>query len=164
MRVFKEEQRLDQWWMQLVKLMLIAFLGYLVYSWYILNEGVDELGNYDYLIQVMVIAAVVLNLLLFYSIKLRTEIDEIGIHYQFIPFQRAAKIIRWAEIQDCYTREYKAILEYGGWGYRTSFGKGKAYNIKGNKGIQIVLLNGKKILIGTQKTEDAAQVIGRYMQ
>jgi len=164
MRVFKEEQRFNQWWMQLINVSLIGLLGFLFYTWYILKEGIDESGNNDYLLQSIVIGAIVANLLILNLIKLKTEIDEIGIHYQFRPFQRAKKTIRWAQIQDCYTRNYKPLKEYGGWGYRTRFGKGIAYNIKGNKGIQIVLLNGKKILIGTQKMEDAARLISRYKE
>ncbi|MBT8184935.1 MAG: hypothetical protein KJN76_08840 [Eudoraea sp.] len=163
MRVFSEEQRFNQWWVQLINVALIALLGYLTYHWYILKEGVDDPGN-NYVLQLVVIGAIVLNLLIFYLIKLRTEIDESGVHYQFLPFQLSKKSIKWAEIEECYTREYNALKEYGGWGYRSKFGKGRAYNIKGNKGIQIVLISGQNILIGTQKMEQASEVIGRYKQ
>ena len=34
-----------------------------------------------------------------------------------------------------------------------------AYNVKGKMGLQLVLKNGKKILIGTQKTEELKQIL-----
>lgn len=65
-------------------------------------------------------------------------------------------------MEKCYVRTYSPIREYGGWGFRQALGeKGKAYNVKGNKGIQIQLKTGKNILIGTQKEKDAQQVINR---
>ncbi|MCW5517402.1 hypothetical protein [Muriicola sp. Z0-33] len=164
MRVFKEVQKFNQWWIQLVNLLLIGLLIYLCYSWYIKKDGVNEFGENGILIQLIVIGTIVLDLLLLYLIQLRTAIDEIGVHFQFFPFQFSKKTIRWTAMQQCYTRQYKPIKEFGGWGYRTKFGKGKAYNVKGNKGIQIVLLDGKKLLIGTQKVQDATAVINRFIQ
>ncbi len=148
----------------MVNLLLIGLLVYLCYSWFIKKDGANELGDNGILIQLVVIGTIILNLLLLYLIQLRTAIDEIGIHFQFFPFQFSKKTIRWTAIQDCYTRKYKPLKEYGGWGYRTKFGKGKAYNVKGNQGIQIVLPDNKKILIGTQKMEDATAVIARFMR
>jgi len=57
-------------------------------------------------------------------------------------------------------RKYSPIGEYGGWGYRVA-GKrsGVAYNISGNMGIQIELKNGKKILLGTRKPEEAKEAL-----
>lgn len=162
MRVFKEEQKFNQWWIQLVNLLLLGLLIYLCFTWYIKKDEADDIGAPGVLIQLIVIGTIVLDLILLYLIKLRTAIDEIGVHYQFFPFQLTKKTIRWAEIQECHTRIYKPLKEYGGWGYRTKFGKGKAYNVKGNMGIEIVLLNGKKILIGTQKMMEAEEVINRH--
>ena len=41
-------------------------------------------------------------------------------------------------------------------------GKGKAYNVRGRYGIQLELIDGSKILIGTQKTEQAKEVVRNY--
>tara|TARA_R110002051_G_scaffold101478_1_gene172292 strand:- start:11577 stop:11909 length:333 start_codon:yes stop_codon:yes gene_type:complete len=105
-----------------------------------------------------------LTLPLIYLFRLKTIIDEIGIHYQFTPINFSKKTIRWSEIDKCYVRTYKPIKEFGGWGYRSSFGSRKAINIKGNKGIQLVLKDGKNLLIGTQKENDANKVIERYFK
>jgi hypothetical protein len=65
-----------------------------------------------------------------------------------------------AEIVSWDARTYRPILEYGGWGIRYSpFGKGWAYNISGNQGVQLELMNGKRILIGSQRAEELARTI-----
>jgi hypothetical protein len=39
-------------------------------------------------------------------------------------------------------------------------GKGWAYNVRGNRGVQLELANGKRILIGSQRAEELAGAIG----
>ena len=57
------------------------------------------------------------------------------------------------------TRQYKPIREYGGWGIRYGRG-GKAYNVSGNKAVQLVLKNGKRLLIGSQRPDKLVEAIG----
>lgn len=53
-------------------------------------------------------------------------------------------------------------MDYGGWGLRLGFfGKGRAYNISGNIGMQIVFKDGKKLLIGTQKSAEIKSFLER---
>jgi len=41
------------------------------------------------------------------------------------------------------------MKEFGGWGIRYGF-ESKAYNVSGDKGVQIVLKNKRKVLFGSQ--------------
>lgn len=93
------------------------------------------------------------NLLLI-SLKLTTLINKEGIYIQLFPLHFKTLYVNWSDIATIEVRKYKPIMEYGGWGYRYSFNNGKAYNISGNMGLQLVLKNGDKILIGTQKPEE----------
>lgn len=164
MRVFNEVQRFNQWWLQLINITLLGFLLFCIYNWYIAKESTGNVMATDTLGQLVVMGSIIPVLILFSVMKLKTSIDEIGVHYRFVPFQSSSKIIRWNEMEKCYVRTYSAIKEYGGWGYRTSFSKkSKAYTVKGNKGIQIEFKTGKKLLIGTQKENDASQVIKRHI-
>ena len=162
MRVFSEIQRFTQWWVHLITLVLFGMLFYLVYNWFVLQEGVSNVAVNDSTGQIVVILAMLLTVVLVYAIRLKTTIDEIGIHYQFLPINLSKKTIRWGELKKCYVRTYSPLTEYGGWGYRGGFfGKGKALNVKGDQGIQLEFQNGKKLLIGTQKEKDAHEVIER---
>ena len=58
-------------------------------------------------------------------------------------------------IAKAYVRTYSPLGEYGGWGLRYSLsGNGMAYNVSGNKGLQLELSNGKKVLFSTNKLEE----------
>ena len=115
---------------------------------------VNALAIYYFAFESILIFVFVDLLLVFFQLK--TKINEKGISYQLFPFHLKEKIFIWDERAEANIRKYSPILEYGGWGYRYSFKYGKAYNISGNMGLQLVLKNGKKILIGTNKPEELA--------
>lgn len=95
---------------------------------------------------------------LFYSLKLITEVRDDGLNIRFYPL--ANRIIPYENIKCCEARTYSPIREYGGWGIR--FGrKGKAYNVSGNRGVQLELSEGKPLLIGSQKSEELAHIINK---
>ncbi|MBJ7428667.1 MAG: hypothetical protein JHD28_06905, partial [Bacteroidia bacterium] len=92
--------------------------------------------------------------LILIALRLNTKINKEGIYFQLFPFQLKGSLITWSEIATIEVRKYSPIKEYGGWGFRYGFKNGKAYNVSGNMGLQMVLKNGDKILIGTQKPEE----------
>ncbi len=164
MRVFNELQRFTQWWLKLINIAILSFLIYASYNWFVLDKAVGNVSENDVIGQITVISLMVFSIALIYLFQLKTTIDEIGIHYQFLPINLSKKSIRWNAVKKCYVRTYSPLREYGGWGYRGSFGNGKAINIRGNKGIQLEFYNGKKLLIGTQREEEAQKVIQRYFK
>lgn len=164
MRVFQEKQRFNQWWVQLINIGLFVFLLFCLYKWFVSEESVDKVSPDDLTGQLIVILCVVPVIIMLLVLKLKTVIDERGISYQFFPIHRNSKLVAWSDLEECYTREYKPISEYGGWGYRLTFGGINALNVKGNKGIQLKFKSGKKLLIGTQNPKDAQVVINRYFK
>jgi len=107
-----------------------------------------------------------LVILLFLFLKLKTRIDQNGISFQFTPFHFEKKHFSWNEINKVYVRNYDAISEFGGWGIKGGVfwrkSKGKAYNVKGDIGLQLELKNGKRVLIGTQKKLEIERVLKTY--
>lgn len=87
---------------------------------------------------------------LFISMELTIILTETGITYQFSPFHRQPRQIPWDEVSVCYLRTYAPIREYGGWGPRTYLGN-KAYTMSGTYGLQLKLINGEFILLGTNR-------------
>ena len=167
MKIFKEIQRFNQWWLITLFVLVYSVIAYKFFLIYREKEtfNVDELGE-----QIFTAIILVLTTILIFTLKLNTRIDENGISYQFSPFHLKAKYIPWESIERCNVREYSPILEYGGWGFRgilklKLFGignSGKAYNVRGNIGIQMILKDGAKILIGTQEKEQAKRVLKNY--
>lgn len=93
---------------------------------------------------------------LFYKMKLITEVQEEGIYVYFSPFKH--ETISFDEIVSAEARTYTAFTEYGGWGIRQG-PSGHAYNVSGDYGVQLELTDGKKLLIGSQRSEELAQII-----
>ena len=53
---------------------------------------------------------------------------------------------------------YQPLLDYGGWGIK--FGRGgRAYSMGGDQGVQLVLRDGSRILIGSERPDDLARAI-----
>lgn len=156
--VFDEKQRMRQWWILLLTLGAVVFSTYALL--YQLVTGVGLGTNPPPLGLMFFIEALMLFLLLLiWRLELQVRIDAAGIHYKFWPFFGWRHRI-WAELQSVEVRQYKPLLEYGGWGLRLGM-KGWAYNMAGNKGIQLVLQNGDRLLLGTQKPEEAKAAIAR---
>ena len=98
---------------------------------------------------------------LFWKMKLITAIKEDGIQIKFSPFTNFT--IPFNEIKKYEIRQYKPILEYGGWGIRFNRA-GKAYTVSGTIGLQIGLYNGKGILIGTQNPDALLQSVDKNIK
>ncbi|HYD22898.1 MAG TPA: hypothetical protein VEB40_15550 [Flavipsychrobacter sp.] len=93
------------------------------------------------------------------QIKLSTRVDSSGVSFRFFPIQLKETTIFWDEIEKVDVRTYKPIREFGGWGWRHSFKNGRAFNVSGNWGLQLVLKTGKKVLVGTQKADELRSVL-----
>lgn len=155
MKPYKETQRFDQWWLRLLLagVFIVSMLPlYMMYH----EDGFEQDYNWVIFLTVGITFAVVF---LFFILRLETKINAQGIHYRFFPLPE--KQIPWQDIKECYVRQYSPLKEFGGWGIRFGF-NGKAYNVKGNKGIQLVLKSSKKILIGTQNETEVKNVINSY--
>ena len=87
------------------------------------------------------------------SVQMVTVVDQDGIVVYCRPFRFLRKQVLWSDIERIYPRQYSPLAEYGGWGIRKGRA-GFAYNMSGNQGIQLELKSGKRILIGTQQTND----------
>lgn len=161
MRVFKEDQRFTQLW-----IIVLVAVSTLIPLGIVLNHYTKNPQSFTTIELMGIIALIVFASGIIFFFKLSTRIDENGISYKFSPFHVTYRQIKWHDIDKIYVRQYDAISEYGGWGLKGGAlwkkSKGVAINVSGDIGIQLELINGKKILIGTQKKNEAIQVIETY--
>lgn len=118
-----------------------------------------------------VIVVIALNILLcafvtvlFIGMRLITEVRSDGVYIRFVPFHFKFQRIGFDTIKNCEARTYRPLIEYGGWGIRYRGFNSKAYNISGNRGVQLVLNNDKRILIGSQRSDELAAAINDMMK
>jgi hypothetical protein len=163
MKIFKEEQRFTQPLIYIgLSIAAIVVFTPIIKDW----SAIVQLPLNKQLRTFVGIIVICLVAVLFLFLKLRTRIDEKGISFKFTPFHFKSILINWKEVNKAYLRKYNAISEYGGWGIKGGIpwvkGNGRAYNVKGNIGLQLELKNGNRILIGTQKKEDIERVLNNY--
>lgn len=161
MKVFIEEQRFKKW--VLVPLITVPLVGGLV-PLLLAQKGIPSFESNDFWGILIVFIIIALSILLLLSIKLKTKINEQGVYYQYFPNNLNEKHISWADIDQCYIKKHNSIRTFGGYGYKRCYinKKGLIMNLGGKHGIQLVLKNGKKILIGTQSVKDVERTLETY--
>ncbi len=163
--LFTEKQHFNQWWFWLVIILTIG-----IPLFFIVQNGFKHNYNLQQYINSANITAIILPLLIVVFLlinRLDTQITSDGIRVRYFPFHLQYKFYPTKIVGTAYVRQYDPIGEYGGWGLRFGlFGKGKAYNVSGNQGIQLVFKDGSKLLIGTQKPTEANAALQKvgYLQ
>ena len=150
---FKEEQKFNQWWLWLILIPMgvLPLIG--IYKQLILGEKLGDNPMSD--ISLLIFSIIMFSLVgLFLIMKLKTSIDKNGINMHFFPFIK--KSVDWQQIKNVKVVNYGFV---GGWGIRLWTKYGTVYNMKGNKGLAIELLNGKNFLIGTQKPKELTAML-----
>ena len=162
MKVISEEQKFRN-------LLIYTALGAsYILSLYHFFKDWDSIQTKDLKTKLIAVSAfLIINLvvIIFIYIKLKTKIDEKGIHYQYVPFHRNEKLIAWNEISKVIIKKYNP-LAYGGWGIKFNLlnSHEKHFTVSGNMGIFIFLKNGKTILLGTKKPNEIQLVLNNYQE
>lgn len=153
--LFKETQKFRQWWLWLI---LVFVMGDSL--WITVNELKSGQGDtFERVLLPLILLLLPMSIIFFIlSIKLETEIKEDGIYVRFFPIHKQFRFYNWEAIEQAYVRTYKPVAEYGGWGLR-GFGNNRALNIAGKEGLQLIMQDGRKLLIGTQKPKEIADVL-----
>ena len=144
---FSEVQRFTQRWLWVLiilnMLILVAIFGYGLVEQLIFGKpwGDRPVSDMTLILNGSAVLAFSASMIyIFYTLRLITEVRDDGLYIRFYPFR--GKIIPYHSIKSCQARTYKPLLEYGGWGIK--YGRnGKAYNILGNRGVQLMLDNEK---------------------
>ena len=158
--MFTETQSFRRWIFVLVPIHVLFLVG--IYQQVLMNKPFGDNPMPDAGLFIAE-GGMLLLTLFFYSLKLETILDGKGISVRFLPIYRSYRIYQWSDISKAYVREYSPIMEYGGWGFRSSLkGNGKAWNVSWSTGLQIEMKDGTMFLIGTQKPEELSAVLMQY--
>ena len=147
--IYREVQKFRKVWLWVVVLAITGLQWYAVVGQLLLHQpfGTNPMPDIPTFI-FWLIFGIGLPALIFFS-QLVTEVHDDGIYFRFSPFHRNFRRIAFTEVKQCKVRTYHPIREYGGWGIRVRC-KAKAYNVSGDRGVQIELLNSDRLLIGSQ--------------
>jgi hypothetical protein len=65
-----------------------------------------------------------------------------------------------AEIRQAEAVQYRPVKDYGGWGIR-GFGKKRALNTRGNRGVLLTKADGSTLLIGSQRPRELLDALAQ---
>lgn len=152
MKQFVEVQKMKQNRVAMVSMFLIPVA--LVGAIFAVNaQGPDPGGVLPMVIGllVMIIVAVV-----YFLLNLTVSVDPDKLRIRFRPF--TGEEIAYSEIESAEAVTYRPLRDYGGWGIRYGRG-GRALNVSGDKGVQLVMKGGERLLLGSLRPMELAAAI-----
>ncbi len=156
--VYREVQQFRQVWIWAIVIAIAGLVWYASARQILLHRPFGDRPMPDILLVIFwFIFGIGLPALFLFG-KLVTEVRDDGIYIRYFPLHRCFRKIALKKLKGYEVRTYRPILEYGGWGIRFGL-KGKAYNVSGNRGVQLELTNGKRLLIGSQRPEELWRAI-----
>jgi hypothetical protein len=152
---FREVQHIRQLWPWIVVLVIVGLVVWAAVQQFAVgkpfgNQPMSDTG----LIIVSVVFGIGLPVFL-YSVTLTTEVTDDGLYYRFFPLNLSFNRLGPDDIRSFEVRTYGALREYGGWGIRRGAG-GRIYSTGGNRGVEVVLRGGNRVMFGSQRPEELA--------
>ena len=160
--LFRETQHFRQVWLWALLLSISLLIIYSMVQQLIMGRPFGSNPAPDLVLVILGIAFGLGFPLFFYFLKLTTEVRDDGLYYRFSPFHLSFRRIALGELVKYEAKTYSPIKDYGGWGIRYGRG-GMAYNVIGNRGVQLELASGRRILLGSQRPEELVEAIGRAL-
>ena len=153
MTYFRETQRFRQPWYWAIQIPALAAVGYIVFRQLVLGKPVGQHPASNMSLAIIA-ATVALFVVWFIKLELITEVrdDVLEVRFRGLFVRRAIPL---AQIRHFEAKTYRPIRDYGGWGVRRGAG-GMAYNVSGNRGVELQLTDGKSLLIGSRRPEEFA--------
>lgn len=153
---FIETLKFFQWWNFLFLVSISAIFLFLVYGQMSRTELDGNVKNGLFLIFAVIVSILLISVFLvgYLLIRLRTEINVKGIQIKFTPFIN--KTFKWTEIKSAEIVTCKVFAEWSLKGWKRY---GVYRNNKGNKALALILADGKKLLIGTQKESELIKIL-----
>lgn len=155
--LFREEQR----WRDVVWVMVLVF-GLAATQWFAffrqIVQGVPFGSNpgSDGLVIVFWLLFGIGMPLFFLFLRLVVEVHPDTVVIRYAPLTTRAIPLR--DIATVDARTYQPLREFGGWGIR-GWGGRIAYNISGDRGVELTLVDGRRVLLGSQRADELAAAI-----
>ncbi|MGD9891372.1 MAG: DUF6141 family protein [Dehalococcoidia bacterium] len=98
---------------------------------------------------------------MFGALALTTTVSRDGLELRFWPFP--GRRIPWEQVAGAQAIIYRPLAEFGGWGLRWGFGGRRAYTVSGNRGVELTLTNGRRIVIGSRDPDRLCRAMAPYL-
>jgi len=160
--LYREEQRFRQWWVWILVVGPAALAWWPFVQQILRGENVGQNPAPDWMVWVIWLLIGVGLPLMFglVALVLQVTADQVLVNYR--PFKRRA--IPLGEIAQVEVRTYNAVKEYGGWGIKGWSKDNVAYNVSGNRGVELTLRSGSRVMLGSQRADELAEAINGQLR
>lgn len=153
---FEEIQRFPPWWIGAVIALLAAiawwaFLQQLVFDRPFGNEPGSDTGV---LVAWIACGLVLPALIASMSLRVTVDADELVIRWR--PIWRRRVLL--ADVRSAEPISYRPFRDCGGWGIKRGLGAW-CYTISGDRGVMIELRDRRRLLVGSRRAEELAEVL-----
>lgn len=162
---FREDQRFRQAFLWVPLIFGSAFVSGTT-VWMIMRQVVQDnpfgeqaMSNGAMLALGAFVLGVNFAILLFFVVaKMQLEVNDRGLFLRFFPFHSKTRQISLDDVESISAVEYRALLEYGGYGIRRSR-RATLYGVRGIEGVRIDYSNGCHVMLGTQHPDALFQAL-----
>ena len=163
--VYREEQNFD-WRVYALAVLAEALVG-LTLAWFYQRGHAPGLGGPLKELALALFAVAGLcspPLAVVGLLRMTTEVTptDLRVWFGFIPTYRRFVLI--GSIQKIEVVSYRPLADYVGWGVLTGRDGERVLNARGNRGVRIDLIDGTRLLIGSQRPEALAVAIERALR
>ena len=118
----------------------------------------EETQGFPPWVYVLLGAVLALILALLLGMRLTTRVDRgaVSMRLGFLYSTR----VPLSEILRAEAVAYRPLRDYGGWGVR-GFGRRRAINVRGNRGVLLIRTDGSSLLVGSQRPRDLLNALAR---
>ncbi|MDD1675638.1 MAG: DUF6141 family protein [Methanomicrobiales archaeon] len=156
--LYEETQRFHQVWILLFVGFITLITWYSFYQQIILGIPFGNNPGSDAVVAILFIVFGILLPVLFLVMRLEIQVTRTALWFRFFPFHLQWREVPSGAIAEAKAVRYRPLLEYGGWGIRLGR-RGIAYNVSGDRGVQITLKGGKSFLLGSQRAEEMESLL-----
>ena len=146
---YREVQRFRQWWIWLILVPVVGAAWWAFVQQILGGQPFGSNPGPDWVVWlVFVLFGLGLPVLLL-AARLVIEVNATELDLRYVPFRR--RRIPLGDVQDHEAVTFRPIREWGGWGIRWARGRGWAYTVRGDRGVQLHLSGGAKLLVGSAR-------------
>lgn len=154
---FHEVQRIRHWWLWAILLIVAGLTWWSFAQQIVLGRPFGDNPGPDWMVWMITAICGVLVPVALLVARLEVTVDPTGLRLHYVPFRN--RLVQASHVSSYEVVEYRPLREWGGWGIRYGFGRGWAYTAYGNRGVQLVLSNHKRLLVGSQRPEALAEAL-----
>lgn len=150
--LFKERQRLRQWWAKALVAGMLLFALYGLLGQLLLDRPLGD-NPADHATTLGISLLMLVLALLILTIRLDTMVDAGGLHIRFWPFME--RHIALDQVAETEITAYRGV----GTGIRLGSKHGTVYNLSGGEGVQLRLRSGELVFVGSRHARQLEEAL-----